>query len=118
MTFLTNLFSAAAVALLLTNPAQAETISPQDAARHIGKETTVEGVVSEVSSSAGGTTFINFGGRFPNHIFYAVIFRSSAKQFSGVRKLKGKTVAVSGVLKLHKGKPQIILSDPNQIEVR
>lgn len=118
MTCLTRLFSATAVALLLINPAHAETISPQDAVRHIGEEITVEGVVSQVSASAGGTTFINFGGRFPNHIFYAVIFRSSAKHFSGVSKLRGETVAINGLLKLYKGKPQIILSDPNQIDVR
>ncbi len=118
MRYLLNLLSAAGVALLLTISAQAETISAKDAFQHVGSEMIVEGVVSQVSTSDGGTTFINFGGRYPNHIFYAVIFRNSASQFIGVRKLEGKTVAISGVVKLYKGKPQIILSSPNQIEVR
>lgn len=118
MRYLINLLSAAGVALLLTISAQAETISARDAPQHIGREMTVEGVVSQVSTSSGGTTFINFGGRYPNHVFYGVIFRNSASKFSGVRNLEGRSVAISGTVKLYKGKPQIILSSPNQIEVR
>ncbi|MFX4296596.1 nucleotide-binding protein [Pseudosulfitobacter pseudonitzschiae] len=118
MRYLINFLSVAMVALLLAAPAQAETISARDAPQYIGQEMTVEGVVSQVSSSSGGTTFINFGGRYPNHTFYGVIFRNSASHFSGVHALEGKTVAISGTLKLYKGKPQIILSSPNQIKVR
>ena len=64
------------------------------------------------------TTFINFGGRYPNHVFYAVIFRKSQDQFSGIHALEGKAVAVSGTIEFYKGKPQIILHSPDQIELR
>ena len=71
-----------------------------------------------VDTSAGGTALSKVGWRFSNHDCYAVIFQSSAKQFSGVRKLKDETVAVSGVLNFQKEKQHIILSDPYQIEWR
>ena len=113
-----NFISAAGIALLTTSFASAETISPQDAGQHLGEPMTVEGIVSQVSISGGGTTFINFGGRFPNHVFYGVIFNSNADQFSNVEALEGRSVALTGTVDLYKGKPQIILESPDQIELR
>lgn len=118
MRFLINLLSAAGVFLLLAISAQAESITPQEAYHHAGDMMTVEGVVSQVSTSSGGTTFINFGGRYPNHVFYAVIFRNNSDQFSGVQALEGRAVAISGTVEFHKGKPQIILLSPDQIKLR
>lgn len=118
MRHLRNLFSAVGIALLLATYANAETISAQEASQYVGSSITVEGVVSQVSTTRGGTTFINFGGRFPNHVFYAVIFRSNSDQFSGVRGLEGRTIAINGTVEFYKGKPQIILLSPDQIELR
>tara|TARA_R110002073_G_scaffold43095_2_gene119994 strand:+ start:985 stop:1341 length:357 start_codon:yes stop_codon:yes gene_type:complete len=118
MRYLVKLLSAAGIALLLATSAHAETISPQDASHYIGNSLTVEGVVSQVSATRGGTTFINFGGRFPNHVFYAVIFRQNTDQFSDVFALEGRTIAISGVVELYKGKPQIVLNSADQLELR
>ena len=118
MRYIINLLSAAGIALFLAASVQAETISPQEASHYAGSAITVEGVVSQVSTSGGGTTFINFGGRFPNHVFYAVIFRKNQGQFSGLNALEGKAVAISGTIEFYKGKPQIILHSPDQIELR
>lgn len=118
MRLIARLISAAGIALLLSVSAHAETITPKEAAYYVGSTVTVEGVVSQVSTSSGGTTFINFGGRYPNHKFYAVIFRSDAGQFSGVRALEGHSVAISGTVEMYKGKPQIVLKSPGQIAVR
>lgn len=96
----------------------AETIVPQETRSHVGTYATVEGLVSQVSKSSGGTTFINFGGRFPNHVFYAVIFRDSAHLFPGVSNLEGRVIAIQGTIELYRGKPQIILTSPEQIELR
>jgi DNA/RNA endonuclease YhcR with UshA esterase domain len=109
---------AAGIALLTTTFASAETIAPQDAAQYVGSPITVEGVVVQVSVSSGGTTFINFGGRFPNHVFYGVIFNSIAEDFPNVESLEGRSVALTGTIDLYKGKPQIILNSPDQIELR
>jgi hypothetical protein len=119
--FMPHLFrfiSALGIALFLTTFANAETIAPREAAQNIGSYETVEGVVSQVSKSRGGTTFINFGGRFPNHVFYAVIFKKYAYKFESLDGLVGKSVAISGTIDLYKGKPQIILFSPDQIVQR
>jgi len=115
---LVKFLSALGFALFLATGAFAESISPADASQHVGTVTTVEGVVAQVSNSSGGTTFINFGGRYPNHVFYAVIFKNLANRFPGVHSLEGRMVAISGTIELYKGKPQIILKAPEQLEVR
>lgn len=106
-----------ATALLLATATHSEPISPKDAYANVGSYEAVEGVVSQVSVTGSGTTFINFGGRYPNHVFYGVIFRSDVDKFKGVEKLEGRTVLMHGPIDLYEGKPQIILRDPSQVEV-
>ena len=118
MRHFTSFVFAIGLALFLATSAHAETISPQEASHHVGATMTVEGEVSQVSTSGGGTTFINFGGRFPNHVFYAVIFRKNINRFSDVHSLVGNSVSITGAIELYKGKPQIILSTPEQIQLR
>lgn len=97
--------------------AQAGEITPQDAINHVGERSTVVGVVSQVSNSGKGTTFINFGGRYPNHVFYAVIFKNNGHKFPSVYSYQGQTLAISGTIELYKGKPQIIVSSPDQVHL-
>lgn len=118
MRHLRCLFSVVGLALVLVTAAQAETITPHQAVQFVGDSVTVEGVVSQVSTSRGGTTFINFGGRYPNHVFYGVIFKNSAGLFPKVHGLEGQAVAISGKIKLYKGKPQIILNSSGQVELQ
>lgn len=118
MNFACKIISAIGFVLLLSLSAHAETITPGDSAHHVGSSVTVEGVVSQVSVSSGGTIFINFGGRYPNQEFYGVIFKSNSRQFSEVRALEGQTIALSGTVQLYKGRPQIILQSPSQITLR
>lgn len=109
---------AAVLAIASVLPAQAQVISPQEARQHVGSFATVQGTVVQVSTSNGGTTFLNFGARFPDHVFYAVIFPSVAAQFPGMHGLEGQEVAITGAIDLYQGKPQIILNSPDQIERR
>lgn len=96
----------------------AEPIGPQEAARFIGQRASVVGVVSQVAHDArSGVTFINMGGSYPNHAFTAVIFRENRSNFSGIGGIEGRKVRFTGVIRSHKGKPQIILSDPSQLRL-
>ena len=53
--------------LSITALAQASTVIPEsEAPQQIGQNATVEGVVTAVSTSKRGNTFINFGGVYPN----------------------------------------------------
>ena len=110
------------VALLLAfiaSPAFAATITPADAAAYVGQTVTVEGAVSEVfTSQRSNTTFINMGGRYHDHIFSAVIFASDAGTFRNVSALEGKTIGVTGRVRLYRGKPEIILRSAGQIGSR
>lgn len=99
--------------------AAAQTVTPADASAYVGRVATVDGMVSQVSvDNRSGNTFINFGGRYPNHVFYAVIFHRDAGQFPDILQIEGRTVAVSGTIELYRGKPQIILSNPAQLTLR
>jgi DNA/RNA endonuclease YhcR with UshA esterase domain len=104
---------------LLATSAWAETITPSEAPTHIGQNVTVEGVVSEVHHAASGrATFIDMGGRYPNNVFTAVIFSENESKFPRVDSLEGKTIDVTGRIIVYKGRPEIILNDPEQIRVR
>jgi DNA/RNA endonuclease YhcR with UshA esterase domain len=100
-------------------PAVAATITPPEAKAHVGEIVTVEGIVSEVHHAASGkVTFIDMGGRYPNNAFAAVIFADDASKFPIVDSLEGKTVDISGSIRLYKGKPEIILNDPTQLKAK
>ena len=99
--------------------AQTPTIAPAAAKDHVGEQVTVEGVVAEVHHAASGrATFIDIGGRYPNNPFAAVIFESGAGKFPNVDALNGKTVDVTGRIRLYRGAAEIILDDPGQIKTK
>jgi len=98
--------------------AQTQMIVAADAKGHVGQTVTVEGVVSEVHTAASGrATFIDIGGRYPNNTFTAVIFSRDVTKFSNVDALDGKTVDITGPVRLH-NEPEIILNDPGQIKAK
>ena len=94
---------------------QGATIPPDKAKDHFGEHVTVVGVVAQVSTSRGGTTFLNFGARYPNHVFTAVIFRSAAAEFPDPHQWEDKPVNVSGAIQLYRGKPEIVLNAASQL---
>jgi RecJ-like exonuclease len=90
-------------------------VTPEEAAQHEGKVVTVKGKVDGQRTAASGTTFLNFGGRHPNQIFSC---RAFADKFpEGVPACEGKTVEVTGKIKMHDGKPSIDLSGPDKIKI-
>ncbi len=99
--------------------AQTPTIAPPAAKDHVGETMTVEGVVSAVHHAASGrATFIDIGGRYPDNPFAAVIFESDAGKFPTVDALDGKTIDVTGRIRLYRGAAEIIVSDPGQIKTK
>lgn len=86
-----------------------------DAATRIGQTITVEGIVREVHVSERAT-FIDLNGRYPYEEFTGVIFSSNADAFPNVGALEGKTVDITGTVQMYRGRPEIILASPNQIQ--
>lgn len=92
-------------------------ISWQDAAKHYGEYATVEGKIVATHNS-GKACFLNFHPNYKKY-FTAVIFASAFPLFPANPEsfYYGKKVRVSGYIKEYRGKPEIILNDPSQIEI-
>jgi len=104
------LFLSIAVAISFTVHAQeVPKISPIQAKDFIGKTVTVCGEVKDTNVSKTGTNFLSFGAEYPNQVFQAVIYPEIVKQFSEapVTSFKGKTVCITGTVRLYKMKPEI-----------
>jgi len=91
-------------------------ITPERAKDSIGKKVTVCGTVADVHSGAKAT-FVNFGD-YPNEVFTVVVFKDDIGNFSGLAALTGKQICVTGVVKLYKVKPEIVLKAAGQMMVK
>jgi len=95
----------------------AELISWKQAAKHYGEYLTVEGQIV-LTHRTEKACFLNFNPDW-QHTFSAVIFARCFDAFPPQPEefYRGKTVRVSGLIKEYKGKPEIVLETPDQIEV-
>jgi len=115
-TFLAGLLALAAPTF--GHAQQKPTYPDAEAANHIGEEATVTGKVVTVSKSAKGTTFLNFGARFPNHTFGGVIFAGAEAAVGDVKQYEGRDVTLTGRIEAAPdGKPQIVIKTPDQIKL-
>jgi len=90
-------------------------VPPEEAAGQVGKTVTVKGKVDGQKSSKSGNTYLNFGGKFPNHVFSCLL---RAKNFTDpIPAFEGKVVEVTGTVAMYEGKPQIELTSLNEIRV-
>jgi DNA/RNA endonuclease YhcR with UshA esterase domain len=98
--------------------AYAAPLGPDEAAPHVGENATVCGLVASAtyaSRSNAQPTFLNLGKPYPNQIFTAVIFGQDRSKFGTPETLRGKQVCVTGEIRLYRGNPEIILTDPKQL---
>ena len=99
--------------------AGAASISPADAASHIGENATVCGLVTSAKYAANSRaqpTFLDMGQPYPNEAFTAVIFGTDRAKFGEPEAtLSGKRICVTGQVRNYRGKPEIIVSDPSQL---
>jgi DNA/RNA endonuclease YhcR with UshA esterase domain len=93
--------------------AAAATLTTDEAAHHVGENATVCGTIasaSYASHSKGRPTFLDFDKPHPNETFAAVIWATNrAKLKMPDSTLLGKEVCVTGVIKLFRGRPEVIL---------
>jgi len=99
-------------------------ISWKDAAKHIGKDVTVEGKIVDskgyVMRGKGTASFLNIGKPYPEpDRFTVVIWPEDRSRFPKEPEnyYLGKRVRVSGRIGTYKGSPQIILRDPSKIKI-
>src|SRR6187401_3593399 len=63
-----------------------------EAAKHVGEEVAITGKVFGVSKSGKGTTYMNFGDKFPRHIFSGVVLARDESKVGDVKKYEGQVV--------------------------
>jgi DNA/RNA endonuclease YhcR with UshA esterase domain len=92
-------------------------IKDSEAIKYVGKAVEVRGRVVSVTTSPLGTTFINFGGDYPNQRFAG--FVPAGSQIASNKRLSmipGKTISITGRIELYKGKPEIKVVSADQIK--
>lgn len=107
--------------LVIASPAcsRSPTVPPDEAASHTGQIVTVEGTVTEVHTArSGSATFLDMGGQYPNQVFTGVIFARDMATVGDVSDLDGKTVDIKGLVRMYRGRPEIVISSRNQIAER
>ena len=95
--------------------AQATTLQPVDAARHVGEQATVCGIVASThyaGRSRGQPTFLDFGHPYPHQDLAAVVWGDDRDKFGALTELAGQRACVSGTITLYRGAPQIVLHEP------
>ncbi|MBS1568809.1 MAG: hypothetical protein JST45_05140 [Bacteroidetes bacterium] len=119
-------YIAALLLLLLAGPfnsmrAQSCTATVETVARQVGESVVFCGTPSEVHASnrPDGPVHVNFGGTWPDVSFTVIIFPDVAGDVPAlVKRLEGKSVQVTGLVKDYKGKPEIVLKKLNDLVVQ
>lgn len=91
--------------------------SDAEAANHEGEKAEVHGKVFDVHVTQSGMVMINFGAKYPAQTFTAVIFKDHADQFPEPEKFLGTTLSVSGEIKMHNKRPEMVVDAPAQLKV-
>ena len=102
------------ILLLACGTTFAGTIPPEEAKEHVGQTVTVRGQVEEFHA-ATRAYFLNMGGRYPHETFSVVCFSGSAVPPDDLSHFEGKTISVTGKVKLFHGRVEIILNSLDQI---
>lgn len=90
------------------------TIKPEEAKNNIGKTVTITGQLYS-AKDIGNMILANMGAAYPNQLLTLAI-KGQAK--ANAQNLDGKTVTVTGQLIEYKGKPEIIVTDSNQLKIQ
>jgi hypothetical protein len=105
---------------LATASFAADTVSPAEAMKHVGEHARVCGKVVSTKyaeSSRRSPTFLNLDQAYPNQVFTAVIWGDARPKFKTPPELiKGHAICVNGTITLYKGRAEMEVSDPAQIE--
>lgn len=106
----------------LSASAQTKTITAADAKNHIGERTTVCGkVVSSryADRSKSQPTFLNLDEPYPKQIFTIVIWGDDRSKFGEPEnKYSDKRICVTGKITSYRGSPEIVASNPKEIEIQ
>jgi hypothetical protein len=95
-------------------------VNIHNADQFIGMETTICDVVTDTYYAEGKNTYLNFGGKYPDHKFSMVIFPRDQENFpfNPGKELKGKKICVTGRISEFRNKAQMIINQATQINIQ
>src|SRR5258708_1178574 len=92
-------------------------IKDSEAINYVGKKVEVRGRVVSCATSPLGNAFINFGGEYPDQTFSGFIAAGSAiASDQRLTMIQGKTISITGVVRLRDGKPEIEVLSADHIK--
>jgi hypothetical protein len=101
---------------------QGKKLSAPEAKDHIGEQATVCGKVASTryaASTRGKPTFLNLDKPYPNQIFTALIWGENREKFgTPEEKYRDRQICVTGKITEYRGAPEIVVSDPQSIELQ
>jgi hypothetical protein len=95
--------------------AAADCIPIQDASHHVGQTACIMGKVLKVKVGWRGVHFLDFCEEQMACPFSVVVFPHDLKDVGDVRRLSGRMIEITGLIKLYDGRPEIILNRISQI---
>lgn len=109
-------------ALLFAHFAFSQTVPLDSVAKYEGKTITVCSKVTGTHVSGGDkkNVSLNFGKPFPDNVFTVFIAEGDLVNFkyNPSEFLKDKTICITGVVKMYKSKPEMIVTKSDQIKVQ
>jgi ATP-dependent helicase YprA (DUF1998 family) len=96
-------------------------IKLEDVRNHIGDSVKLRAKIYDgkyIESAEGRPTFLNVGNKYPNALLTLVIWEDVRKQFKSPPEEmynKGNEKWITGKIILYKNKPEIVITNPNQI---
>jgi hypothetical protein len=101
---------------------QAKKLTPTEAKDHIGEQATVCGKVASTryaATSRGKPTFLNLDKPYPAQVFTILIWGENRDKFGAPEeKYRDKQVCVTGKITEYRGTPEVVVSDPQDIELQ
>lgn len=101
-----------------------QTLTGDEAVEHLEQTNTVCGIIASAKyavGAPGNPTYLNFDRPFPNQSCAVVIAEPTRARFKVAPEsaFTGKWVCVTGLIRGdHRGRPQIVVSDPAQIVIQ
>jgi hypothetical protein len=106
----------------VNSQSQIKKLAAADAKDHIGEQATVCGKVTSTRYAAttrGKPTFLNLDKPYPSQVFTALIWGENREKFgTPEEKYRDKQICITGKITEYRGAPEIIVSDPQSIEVQ
>ena len=90
-------------------------INYSDAKNYAGDSVSVKGTIVDVYTTSSGQVFFDYCKNYKSCPFSAVIFATDANNFGDVSRYEGKTIIVTGQIKIYNGTPEIVIGSPSQI---